>query len=73
MSPPIPPGRRGSGKTQPRLLVLWGRFDLSFEISEPAAYRRDVPQAQVHLLDAGHFALDTAAEEIALLVRAFLS
>jgi pimeloyl-ACP methyl ester carboxylesterase len=60
-------------KTQPRLLVLWGRFDLSFEISEPAAYRRDVPKAQVHLLDAGHFALDTAAEEIALLVRAFLS
>ena len=60
-------------ETQPRLLVLWGRFDLSFEISEPAAYRRDVPQAQVHLLDAGHFALDTAAEEIALLVRAFLS
>ena len=60
-------------KTQPRLLVLWGRFDLSFEVSEPAAYRRDVPQAQVHLLDAGHFALDTAAEEIALLVRAFLS
>jgi len=60
-------------ETQPRLLVLWGRFDLSFEISEPAAYRRDVPQAQVHLLDAGHFALDTAAKEIALLVRAFLS
>ncbi len=60
-------------ETQPRLLVLWGRFDLSFEISEPAAYRRDVPQAQVHLLEAGHFALDTAAEEIALLVRAFLS
>jgi pimeloyl-ACP methyl ester carboxylesterase len=60
-------------KTQPRLRVLWGRFDLSFEISEPAAYRRDVPQAQVHLLEAGHFALDTAAEEIALLVRAFLS
>ncbi len=60
-------------KTQPRLLVLWGRFDLSFEVSEPAAYGRDVPQAQVHLLDAGHFALDTAAEEIALLVRAFLS
>ena len=60
-------------KTQPRLLVLWGRFDLSFEISEPAAYRRDVPQAQVHLLEAGHFALDTAADEIATLVRQFLS
>jgi pimeloyl-ACP methyl ester carboxylesterase len=59
-------------KTQPRLLVLWGRHDASFDISEPEAYRRDVPQAEVHVLDAGHFALDTAAEPIADLVREFL-
>ena len=57
---------------QPRLLVLWGRHDPSFELSEPEAYRRDVPNAQVHVLDAGHFALDTAAEEIAELVRGFV-
>lgn len=59
-------------RTQPRLLVLWGKYDPSFDISEPEAYRRDVPGAQVHILEAGHFALDTAAEQIADLVRAFL-
>jgi pimeloyl-ACP methyl ester carboxylesterase len=56
---------------QPRLLVLWGKYDLSFELSEPEAYRRDVPKAEVHVLDAGHFALDTAADQIAQLVRGF--
>jgi pimeloyl-ACP methyl ester carboxylesterase len=60
-------------KTQPRLLVLWGKYDLSFELTEPEAYRRDVPKAEVHVLDAGHFALDTAADEVADLVRRFLS
>jgi pimeloyl-ACP methyl ester carboxylesterase len=57
---------------QPRLLVLWGKYDPSFEPSEPEAYRRDVPNAEVHVLEAGHFALDTAADEIAALVRAFV-
>jgi pimeloyl-ACP methyl ester carboxylesterase len=57
---------------QPRLLVLWGKYDLSFDPGEPEAYRRDVPTAEVHVLDAGHFALDTAADEIATLVRAFM-
>jgi pimeloyl-ACP methyl ester carboxylesterase len=59
-------------KTQPRLLVLWGRYDLSFDLSEPEAYRRDVPSARVHVLEAGHFALDTAADEIAALVKDFV-
>jgi pimeloyl-ACP methyl ester carboxylesterase len=58
--------------TQPRLLVIWGRHDMSFDSSEPEAYLRDVPNAQVHVLDAGHFALDTAANEIAALVRDFM-
>jgi pimeloyl-ACP methyl ester carboxylesterase len=60
-------------KNQPRLLVIWGKYDPSFDISEPEAYRRDVPEAQVHVLDAGHFALDTAAHEIATLIGNFLS
>jgi pimeloyl-ACP methyl ester carboxylesterase len=59
-------------KVRPRLLVLWGKYDLSFDPSEPEAYRRDVPSAQVHILEAGHFALDTAADEIAALVRGFV-
>lgn len=57
---------------QPRLLVLWGKYDLSFDPGEPERYREDVPNAQVHVLDAGHFALDTAADEIAALVRGFV-
>ena len=57
---------------QPRLLVLWGKYDLSFELSEPEAYRRDVPKAELHVLDAGHFALDTAADQIAQLIGGFM-
>jgi pimeloyl-ACP methyl ester carboxylesterase len=59
-------------RSQPRLLVIWGKHDPSFDISEPEAYRRDVPAAEVHVLDGGHFALDTAADEIATLIRNFL-
>ena len=40
-------------ETQPRLLVMWGRYELSFDPSEPEAYRRDVPSAQVHIVDGG--------------------
>ncbi|MFT3882395.1 MAG: alpha/beta hydrolase [Gemmatales bacterium] len=64
--------QRWMQKTQPRLLVLWGKYDASFELTEPEAYRRDVPNAQVLVLDAGHFALDTAADRIALLVGDFM-
>ena len=45
---------------QPRMLVIWGKYDPSFDLSEPEAYRRDVPGAEVQVLDAGHFALDSA-------------
>jgi pimeloyl-ACP methyl ester carboxylesterase len=51
--------------------VRLGKYDLSFDPGEPERYRKDVPTAQVHVLDAGHFALDTAADEIAALVRSF--
>jgi pimeloyl-ACP methyl ester carboxylesterase len=57
---------------QPRLMVIWGKYDLSFDPSEPEAYRRDVPDARIHILEAGHFALDTAADEITTLVRDFV-
>jgi pimeloyl-ACP methyl ester carboxylesterase len=59
-------------KTQPKLLVLWGKHDLSFDLGEPERYRKDVPKAEVYVLDAGHFALDTKADEIAALVRDFM-
>jgi pimeloyl-ACP methyl ester carboxylesterase len=67
-----PVWQRWLRERQPRLLVVWGKYDPSFDISEPEAYRRDVPTAEVHVLDAGHFALDTAADEIGGLVRGFM-
>src|SRR5258706_5755349 len=57
---------------RPRLLVIWGKYDPSFDLSEPEAYRRDVPNAELHIVDAGHFALDTRADEIAALVGQFM-
>jgi pimeloyl-ACP methyl ester carboxylesterase len=59
-------------KTQPPTLVVWGKYDPSFATAGATAYQRDVPKAEVHILDAGHFALDEACDEIAALTRAFL-
>ena len=58
---------------QPRLLVLWGKYDPSFQVAEAAAYQRDVKNAQVFVLDAGHFALDTDADKIAAEIENFLA
>jgi len=59
-------------ENQPRLLVPGGKYGLSFEPTEPGAYRRYVPMAEIHILDAEHFALGTAADQIAQLLRAFV-
>ena len=57
---------------QPRLLVVWGKYDPSFTVAGAEAYKRDVPDAQVTLLEAGHFALDDATPQIAGLILTFL-
>ena len=58
---------------QPRLLVLWGKDDPSFAVAGAEAYRRDVPKAEVHVLDdAGHFATEDQPGKIIALVDAFL-
>jgi pimeloyl-ACP methyl ester carboxylesterase len=59
-------------QNQPRLLVIWGRYELSFDAGEPERYREDASNAEVHVVDGGHFALDTAADEIAALVQEFV-
>ena len=66
------PGSAAAVWKQPRLLVIWGKYDLSFDSAEPERYHKDVPKAEVHVLDAGHFALDTAADQIAQLIRGFM-
>ena len=57
---------------QPPLLAAWGRNDAHFLPAGAEAYRRDLPEAEIHLLDAGHFALETHAAEIGALMRGFL-
>lgn len=57
---------------KPPTLILWGRFDPSFIVPGAEAFLRDVPDAELHLLDAGHFALDEAADAVAELTRDFL-
>jgi pimeloyl-ACP methyl ester carboxylesterase len=52
--------------------ALWGKHYLSFDLGEPERYRKDVLNAEVYVLDAGHFALDTKADEIAALIREFM-
>jgi pimeloyl-ACP methyl ester carboxylesterase len=59
-------------EVQPKMLVVWGKYDPSFTIAGATAYADDVPGAEVHLLEAGHFALDEATDEIASLVRGYL-
>jgi pimeloyl-ACP methyl ester carboxylesterase len=57
---------------RPPLLAVWGRHDPAFVPAGAQAYRRDLPDAEIHLLDAGHFALETHHGEIAGHIRDFL-
>jgi pimeloyl-ACP methyl ester carboxylesterase len=58
---------------QPPLLAVWGRNDPFFLPPGAEAFKRDNPNAEVHFLDTGHFALETHAVEIATAIRAFLA
>lgn len=58
---------------RPPTLVVWGRNDPSFIAAGGDAYGRDLPDAEIHQLDAGHFALDEQNDEIARLVLAFMA
>jgi pimeloyl-ACP methyl ester carboxylesterase len=57
---------------QPPLLAIWGKNDQFFIPPGAEAYKKDVPQAEVILLDTGHFALETHVVEIAKQIEAFL-
>jgi len=57
---------------RPPLLAVWGKNDPFFLPPGAEAFRRDIPDAVVHFLDTGHFALETHAHEIANSIRDFL-
>jgi pimeloyl-ACP methyl ester carboxylesterase len=58
--------------SKPPLLAIWGRHDPFFLPPGAEAYRRDIPDAEVHFLDTGHFAIETHAGEIADRIGEFL-
>ena len=57
----------------PPTLVVWGKGDFVLAQEGALAYSKDIPQAEIHLIDAGHFALETHAREIADYIRGFLA
>jgi pimeloyl-ACP methyl ester carboxylesterase len=60
-------------KHKPPTLVMWGKNDEIFLVQGAEPYRRDNPSAEVHILDTGHFALETHGPQIAGLIRDFLA
>jgi pimeloyl-ACP methyl ester carboxylesterase len=57
---------------KPPTLIVWGKNDAIFPAAGAAPYKRDLPDVETHLLDTGHFALETHGEEIAGRIEAFL-
>lgn len=58
---------------QPPTLIVWGKNDFIFPPEGAAAYNRDLKNVETHLLDTGHFALETHGEEIASRIAGFLT
>jgi pimeloyl-ACP methyl ester carboxylesterase len=57
---------------QPPTLIVWGKNDFIFPAEGAAPYARDLHDLETHLLDTGHFALETHGEEIASRIEEFL-
>jgi pimeloyl-ACP methyl ester carboxylesterase len=54
---------------QPPMLIVWGKNDQIFPPAGAEPYKRDLKTLEYHLIDAGHFALETNGDEIAGLIR----
>ena len=58
---------------RPPTLAVWGKNDPFFLPEGAEAFRRDIPNAEVHFVDAGHFPLETHLDEVAGIIRTFLA
>jgi pimeloyl-ACP methyl ester carboxylesterase len=58
---------------QPPALIIWGKYEVYFDVAEAPCYKRDLPEAQIHLLDGGHMTLETNFTEVSDLIRTFIS
>ncbi len=57
---------------QPRTLIVWGKNDKMFIEAGGWAYRKDLPDAEIHQLDGGHFLLEEHSDEVAHLIKEFI-
>jgi pimeloyl-ACP methyl ester carboxylesterase len=58
-------------KYQPPTLIVWGKNDKIFPAAGAGPYLRDLPKAELHLLDTGHFALEDKQDVMAPMIRQF--
>ncbi len=60
-------------KAQPKMLITWGKNDPFFTVEGAKAYQRDLPNAELHFIDTGHFALEDSTGFIAERIREFFA
>ena len=59
-------------KQQPPMLITWRKNDGIFTVEGAEHFKRDIPGAELHLLDTGHFALEEELDRIGSLIHEFL-
>ena len=57
---------------QPRMLIVWGKNDPFFTVEGAKAYKKDLANAELHLIDTGHFALEDSSAFVAERIRKFV-
>jgi pimeloyl-ACP methyl ester carboxylesterase len=57
---------------RPPTLVVWGKYDPAFIVPGAEAFKRDVPEARIAILDGGHFVMDTKLDEVAGLTDTYM-
>ncbi len=73
-NPPLYPAWQEYLRTQqPPTLIVWGEKDEIFPAAGAVPYKQDLKDLEYHLIDTGHFALETHGQEIATLIRSFLN
>jgi pimeloyl-ACP methyl ester carboxylesterase len=73
-NPPLyPTWHKYLREKKPAVLVVWGKNDPVFAPAGAEAFLKDVPNAELHLLDTGHFALEEDGAELAQIIRVFLA
>ena len=58
-------------KQQPKTIIFWGQDDIFFTREGGESYLKDVPQAEMHRLDSGHFAVEDCLDQIVGQIRRF--